>query len=119
MHYLTQPVERKYLTFATAHPDNFTPFFRFLQRDMVRLMRCLRIPAYFTLDNGSVVDGQEGVLVMLRLLAFPLRYIDVEDFFGWEISRLCRIKNWMIKYVYRKHKHRVQDYLWWHVRYIK
>ncbi|KAJ1410758.1 hypothetical protein B484DRAFT_297994, partial [Ochromonadaceae sp. CCMP2298] len=79
-------------------------FFRFLQEDMYRLMRCLRIPTYFTLDNGSVVNGQEGMLVMLRLLAYPLRYIDIEEFFGWELTRLCRIKNYMLGFIYRKHR---------------
>jgi hypothetical protein len=117
--YISQPVARRYLTFATANANNFTAFFRFKLDDMPRLMRCLRIPAYFTLDNGAVVNGQEGLMVALRLLAYPLLYIDVEDFFGWENTRLCRIKNWVIKYIYKKHRHRVQDYLHWHAKYIK
>ncbi|KAJ1428280.1 hypothetical protein B484DRAFT_301948, partial [Ochromonadaceae sp. CCMP2298] len=79
-------------------------FFIFRLEDMIRLMHCLRIPAYFRLDNGSVVNGQEGMMVMLRLLAYPLRLIDIEDFFGWELTRLCRIKNWMLDFVYRTHK---------------
>jgi predicted small secreted protein len=116
--YLTRPIERKYLTFANAHPDSFTAFFRFPQPLMLRLMQCLRIPAYFKLDNGSVVNGQEGVLVVLKFLATPLRLIEVEQYFGWEHTRLSRIKNWMLSFVYRKHKHRVKNYLHWHVRYI-
>jgi hypothetical protein len=117
--YLSRPVERRYLTFATANPNSFTAFFRFRLEDMPRLMRCLRIPAYFKLDNGSVVNWQEGMMVMLRLLAYPLRYVDIEDFFGWELTRLCRIKNWMLAFVYRRHRHRVQNYLHWHVKYIE
>jgi hypothetical protein len=117
--YLTQPIERKYLTFANAHPDSFTAFFRFPQPLMLRLMRSLRIPPYFKLDNGSVVNGQEGMLVMLKFLAAPLRLIEAEQYFGWELTRLSRIKNWMLQFVYKKHKHRVKNYLWWHVRYIQ
>ena len=119
LQYLTQPVERKYLTFETANTNTFTTFFRFPLEYMPRLLRCLRIPTYFTLDNGSVVNGQEGLLVMLRLLAYPLRLIDTEEFFGWEMTRLSRINNFMINFVYKNHKHRIQNYLHWHVRYIK
>lgn len=117
--YLTQPVERKYLNFNNTNPDTFTAFYRFRQQDMIRLMRCLTIPAYFTLDNGSVVNGQEGLLIMLRLLAYPLRLIDVEEFYGWELTRICRIKNWVLNHVFKKHKHRIQNFLHWHVRYIE
>lgn len=117
--HFTQPIERRYLTFATANPSTFTAFFRFPLEHMSRLLACLRIPEYFTLDNGSVVNGQEGLLVMLRLLAYPLRLIDTEEFFGWEMTRLSRINSWMMEFIYRKHKHRVQNYLHWHVRYIK
>jgi hypothetical protein len=117
--YLSQPVARKYLTFASANPNSFPAYFRFRLEDMTRLMRCLRIPAYFMLDNGSVVNGQEGLMVALRLLAYPLRLIDVEEFFGWEITRLSRIKTWVMKFMYKMHKHRVQNYLHWHVQYIE
>jgi hypothetical protein len=99
---------RYFPTFVT--PTASTHFFRFRLEDMIRLMHCLSIPAYFCLDNGSVVNGQEGMMVML---------IDIEDFFGWELTRLCRIKNWMLDFVYRTLKHRVQDYLHWHVRYVE
>ncbi|KAJ1408890.1 hypothetical protein B484DRAFT_403406 [Ochromonadaceae sp. CCMP2298] len=64
-----QPVERRYLTFATARPDNFAAIFRFRQQDMNRLMRCLRIPTFFTLVNGSVVNGHEGMLYIARCKA--------------------------------------------------
>ncbi|KAJ1397486.1 hypothetical protein B484DRAFT_301350, partial [Ochromonadaceae sp. CCMP2298] len=79
-------------------------FFRFPQPLMLRLMRSLRIPPYFKLDNGSVVNGQEGMLVMLKFLAAPLRLIEAEQYFGWELTRLSRIKNWMLQFVYKKHK---------------
>jgi len=65
---LTVPVERKYLTFQNANPDTFTTFYRFHQRDMPRLLRSLAIPAEFRLDNGSWVNGQEALMVMLALM---------------------------------------------------
>ena len=107
---LTAPIERKYLNFENANPDTFRTFYRFHQDEMPRLLRSLAIPAEFRLDNGSWVNGQEALMVMLRLLAYPLRYLDVEEAFGWETSRLCRIKVMMIKWVYSNHKHRVRDY---------
>jgi hypothetical protein len=117
--YLTRPVKRRYVTFATANPDTFAAFFRFPLPFMPRLMRSLCIPAYFRLDNGSVVDGQEGMLVMLKFLAYPLRLIGEEQFFGWELTRLCRIRSWMLRFIHKKHKHRVQQYLHWHMPYIQ
>ena len=102
-----------------ANPDTFRAFYRFHQDEMPRLLRSLAIPAEFRLDNGSWVNGQEALMVTLRLLAYPLRYSDVEEAFGWKASRLCRIKVMMIKWVYSNHKHRVRDYLHWHIRYIQ
>jgi len=65
---LTVPVERKYLTFQNANPDTFTTFYRFHQHEMPRLLRSLAIPAEFRLDNGSWVNGQEALMVMLALM---------------------------------------------------
>ncbi len=85
---MTVPIEHKYLSFENANPDTFTTFYRFHQDEMPRLLRTLAIPTEFRLDNGSWVNGQEALMVTLRLLAYPLRYLDVEEAFGWETSRL-------------------------------
>lgn len=89
---ITQPIERRYLRFLDPTlQDNFTINFRFRVKHMTRLMTCLRIPAEFQLDNGSWVNGQEGLLIMLKLHAYPTRLTELEQFFGWEYSRISRI----------------------------
>jgi hypothetical protein len=44
-------------------------------------MRCLGIPAEFRLENGSWVNGQEGLLILLSFFASLNRQIYEEDFF--------------------------------------
>jgi hypothetical protein len=113
---LTEPVERKYLRFGSAClADNFTSNFRFRQEHMIRLARCLRIPPELKLDNGAWVNGQEGLLILLRFLAYPTRLLDLEQFFGWELSRLSRIFTYMKRFVYQQHRHRLEDHWAWTV----
>jgi hypothetical protein len=92
--------------------DKFTINFRFRREYMIELMTCLRIPAEFKMEYGHWVNGQEGMLVMLNFLAYPARFTDREEFFGWEYTRLCRIADYMKQYVYDTHRHRLQDFQW-------
>jgi hypothetical protein len=66
---INDPIERKYLRFDIQCLEScFTIDFRFRQELMIRLMYCLRIPAYFELDNGGYVNGQEEVLIEVRFV---------------------------------------------------
>jgi hypothetical protein len=85
---------------------------------MDELLQCLRIPGDFMLDNRTWVNGQEGLLVMLRLMAYPTRLMDQEQFLGWEYSCLSRINNYMKQYIFDNHHHRLQNYLDWHTQYF-
>jgi hypothetical protein len=115
LEHIHEPIERRYLRFHTQGiQESFTQMFRFKVEHMPRLMQCLRIPAEFKLDNGSWVNGEEALMVMLRFMAYPTRQIDLETLFGWEHSRLSRISTWMKKYIFLGHRHRVQDYWDWH-----
>lgn len=117
--HITQPIERKYLRINDPHlRENFTINFRFRREHLHRLLRCLRIPVYFELDNHSIVNGQEGLLIFLKLFTFPRRLVAEEVFCGWEQSRLCRIFNWVSKHIFTSHRHRIQNYLDWHVPYL-
>jgi hypothetical protein len=90
--FVAQPIPRQYRTFATINPETVSALFRFQQADLPRLiMFDLQIPAEFKLDNGSRVNGQEGVLILLRFFAYPHRLLDLEEYFGWELTRLSRI----------------------------
>ncbi len=94
--YISEPVERKYLRFhSPGLQSSFTQLFRFRAEEMPRLLHCLRMAPWFQLDNRGWVNSQEGLLVYLRLLVYPIRLIDVEHLFGWEASRLSRIRSWV------------------------
>jgi hypothetical protein len=80
-------------------------------------MACLNIPAEFRLPNNSWVNGQEGLLVFLNLMAYPYRLIDLEKVFGWEMTRLSRIFNWMKLYIYDNHKNLLENNFQWHARF--
>jgi hypothetical protein len=120
IHTILEPVERRYLRFTTASiQSTFSVNFRFRQENMVRLMRCLRVPAEFMLDNGSWVNGQEGLLIMLHMLAYPARLIDKEEMFGWELSRLSRINKRMKILVYVQFKQLLKNNWAWHVPHLR
>lgn len=114
---ITQPFERRYLNFLSPEiADSFTINFRFRREHIHCLAKCLRVPTEFKLDNGSWVNGQEGLLVMLRFLAYPTRLVDLEALFGLDLSKLSRINTSMKKLVCNNHQHRVTDYLEWHCK---
>jgi hypothetical protein len=115
-----QPVERRYLRYLDADlQDRFTSNFRFRREDFPRLLRCLRIPNHFALENGSICVGEEALLIFLKIFSFPNKLIDVETFLGWESSRLSRIFNWISFFLYVTHRHRLEDYLDFHSQYLQ
>lgn len=117
---INDPIERRYLRFHSPCLEScFTINFRFRREHMIRLMLCLRIPQYFELDNGGIVNGQEGLLIFLKLFVWPSRLTDNEVFLGWELSRLSRVFNWIIAHIYEHHRHRVESFLHWHIPYLE
>lgn len=117
--FITTPIERRYLRIDDVQVrDSFTADFRFRRPFIHRLLRCLRIPAWFELDNGAVVNGEEGLLIFLKRFAGTETLLQIEKFCGWEISRLSRIFKWVCAHIFRFHRHRVEDYLDWHVPYL-
>lgn len=117
---ITTPIERVYLRIDDIHlNDVFTINFRFKKENMIRLLQCLRIPPEFKLDNGSWVNGQEGLLIFLKLFAYPQRLVENEVFCGWEYSRLSRIFSWIRSWIYNHHRYLVTDNLDWHARLLE
>ena len=49
---------------------------------MERLRNSLQIPERYTCSQGTVVDGMEALLIMLRRLAYPNRWTDLTHVFG-------------------------------------
>jgi hypothetical protein len=113
-------VERRYLRYLDASlKDEFTINFRFRRDHFPSVLRCLRIPVYFKLDNGSICNGEEGLLIFLKIFSFPERLVTAEVFTGWESSRLSRIFNWVSWFIYVNHKHLLENNLDWHAKYLE
>ncbi len=107
--FISEPIERMFLRFDTQSPNTFTINYRFRKEHILRLAGCLRIPPEFCLENGVWVNGQEALLITLRKLSFPLRFIDLENFAGWELSRLCRIFKFTMDFIFLHHSFRVTE----------
>ena len=60
---------------------------------MERLRNSLQIPERYTCSQGTVVDGMEALLIMLRRLAYPNRWTDPTHVFGRRESELSLIFN--------------------------
>lgn len=71
------------------------------------------------MDNGCWVNGEEGLLIFLKLFAYPQRLVENEIFCGWECTRLSRIFNWIRDWIFDQHNHLVTDNLDWHAKYLE
>jgi hypothetical protein len=115
---LILPIEQRVVLFATQNEALFPLNHRFRLHNMRKLAYCLRIPANFTLDNGSFVQGEHALIIFLRLLATYNRLTDVEIELGFELTTLSRIRTAVLNHLYDLHKHRVTDYLHWHMQFL-
>jgi hypothetical protein len=73
--FIRDPIERRYLRFVSLRPETAKSHFRFTIPHLRVLLRCFGFPGEVQLDNGSWVNSQEGLMVMLKFVAFPLRLI--------------------------------------------
>jgi hypothetical protein len=98
---ISVPLERQFIRFDSEEiQTNFREFFRFEKKDMLELLQCLGVEAHFRLDNGVWVNSQESLLVTLRMLASSQRLVDLEAIFGYDISQLSRIFNYVMNFIY-------------------
>jgi hypothetical protein len=64
---------------------------RFEKADILRLQRCLQIPDEVKFYKGSYCQGLESLCILLRRLAYPVRYCDMVPRFGRSVPDLCKI----------------------------
>lgn len=85
--------------------DECNAEFRVRKRDLPTLAQALRIPPVFHLSQRSVVDGMEGLCMLLRRLAYPCRYGDLIHRFGRPVPILSMATNHVLDYIYNTHGH--------------
>ena len=70
--------------------------------------QALRIPHSFQLSQRSVVDGMEGLCMLLKRLAYPCRYGDLIYCFGRPVPVFSMAAtNHVLDYIYNTHNHLV------------
>lgn len=98
---------RQYLHFDWDQYDEHTckTELRFEKSDIPRLQHCLGIPHTLQFYKGSYCLGLEALCIVLRRLAYPVRYCDMEPRFGRSVPDLCKITHSMINHIFDSHSH--------------
>ena len=92
--------------------DGCNAEFRVRKRDLPTLAQALIIPPAFHLSQRIVVDGMEGVCMLLKRVAYPCRHGDVIHRFGRPVPILSMAANNFIDYIYNTRGHLITH--WYH-----
>lgn len=110
------PVKRHCMSFATVHPSESWNDFRFRVQDLPRLMAALQIdPELHVGEPGhqSVFSGEEGLLLLLRRLAYPCRARDLVEKFGLLECEISALTGYMIFHIHDTFHHILHDLSVW------
>ncbi|XP_074626234.1 uncharacterized protein LOC141884347 [Acropora palmata] len=104
----------KKLNIADLSEVQCEEMFRFQKDDMIRLIRALEIPRFYTGYQGSVCTGMEALMILLRRLAYPNRWCDLVDIFGRAEPELSIIFNMIVDDIYTRFYHLLNnlDLVW-------
>ena len=84
--------------------------FRFEKQDITRLAEVPQLPPVFKCPQGSVCDDIEGLCMLLRRLAYPVRYSDMVSRFARPVPVISMITNCVLDYIYETHHHRITSW---------
>ena len=90
--------------------DELKAEFRVRKRDLPTLAQALRIPRSFQFSQRSVVDGMEGLCMLLKRLAYPCRYGDPIYCFGRPVPVFSMATNHVPDYIYNTHNHLITQW---------
>ena len=80
---------------------------RFRKHDLQILSEVLQIPDSFRCYQRSVVDGMEGLCIVLRRLSHPCRYNDMISRFALPVPVLSMASNDVLNFIYNTHRRRI------------
>ncbi|PFX18686.1 hypothetical protein AWC38_SpisGene16916 [Stylophora pistillata] len=83
--------------------------FRFSPSEIHLLSQALRILETFTCPNGTVVSGEEGLLMLLKRFAYPCRLSDIVLRFGRSVPEISLILAEVTDHVVNTQGHLLQD----------
>jgi len=81
--------------------------FRFNKSDLPVLAEALQIPQSFKLNQGSIVDGMEGLCMLLQRLAYPCIFGDMVNCFGSPVPVISMATNHVIYFIYNTHRYHI------------
>ena len=84
--------------------------FSFRRHDLQILSEVLQIPDSFRCYQRSVVDGMEGLCILLRTLSYPCRYSDMISRFGLPVPVLSVVSNDVLDFIYNTHRHLITQW---------
>ena len=84
--------------------------FRFRKHDLQIFSEVLQMPDSFRCYQRSVVDGMEGLCILLRRLSYPCRYSDMISRFGLPVPVLSMVSNDVLDFIYNTHRHRITQW---------
>ena len=87
--------------------DECVAEFRVRKRDIPLLGEVLQIPEVVICNQQSIADGMEALCMLLKRLAYPVRYSDKVPRFAYPLLVLRMIANEVLNHVYRTHQHRI------------
>ena len=83
---------------------------RFEKEDIPHLQQALQIPESVEFYRSSYCSGLEALCILLRRLAFPIRYCDMVPRFGRSVPDLCKITHVVINHNFEVHRYRLQNW---------
>lgn len=83
---------------------------RFVKNYIPHLQNVLQIPEWIKFYRGSYCTGLEALCILLRRLAFPIRYCDMVPRFARSVPDLCKITHIVLNHIFAVHRHRIQNW---------
>ena len=87
--------------------DECVAEFRVRKREIPLLGEVLQIPEVVICNQRSIADGTEALRMLLKRLAYPVRYSDMVPRFARPVPVLSVITNEVLDHVYRTQQHRI------------
>jgi len=80
--------------------ETFKPLFRFEFNQIKPLINCLKLPDQIIVGHRYTASSLEAILVVLRYLAFPVRYVDLSGMFDISVEHTQNIVSTVTSWIH-------------------
>ncbi|XP_049523923.1 uncharacterized protein LOC125945714 [Dermacentor silvarum] len=92
-----------------VEPTLFRQQFRFEKRDLSELVRLLLIPDKICSAQKVTVVGRDALCLLLRRLAYPNRWCDLQEIFGLHTSVMSSVSSQVVTHITATFGHLLED----------